>query len=667
MRSFACRVPISGRRCLVGGLMLFVVAACRDVASVESTAEPSSSRVSPGASFDWSVPPRFGMDRNGDGMVDYPRTPEDLSPASWTVNFDACAMPPGTRYTWHVNERRVASVASCEWAYQFPTEGRYDVAVHVVRAGEPGSWAEHVVTVQDWLVVSFGDSYASGEGVPEVPAANDELLAAIDATLGSLEEARSRLDATLVNLELAIASLAEAFERKELADSILATQQRRLEEFLAACKIETFRDLVECADFLAGLPYDTYQTASDNFNLAVAEARERVESLTQAYQAAQAAFNEAQAAFLAAQDAVANLQATIAVLQAGLGVAEWQAPFPTEVWLDSQGRAYDCHRSANAAPARAALALEQGDPRTSVTFVHLACTGARIDADRNNLRQQIPWAEGLIGPREIDAVLVSVGGNDAGFASIATACVVQQACYDAVPAFNPAEGSGLCFLIGVIGFGQQCTDFFAVFPEESASRLVEAGVGALPPKYQELAQVLLPTLSGLLAPELAALDPVDRVRSGRVYITEYVDMTKDDDGAYCRPDGANLLGTVPGVTADEMAWLDVGAAGSINRAVADAAAAHGWSAVGGIYAGYAPHGYCADDHWVVRAHETFLRQGDAQGMAHPNMAGHGHNGQAVLAALMPDLYPEGLGGAPRAPDQPSSPGAPLVSGGAPPQ
>ena len=37
-----------------------------------------------------------------------------------------------------------------------------------------------------------------------------------------------------------------------------------------------------------------------------------------------------------------------------------------------------CHRSALAGPARAALQLEQADPHTSVTFIHLACSGGRI-------------------------------------------------------------------------------------------------------------------------------------------------------------------------------------------------------------------------------------------------------------------------------------------------
>jgi hypothetical protein len=38
-----------------------------------------------------------------------------------------------------------------------------------------------------------------------------------------------------------------------------------------------------------------------------------------------------------------------------------------------------CHRSALAGPARPARAIEQADERTSVTFLHLACSGATIN------------------------------------------------------------------------------------------------------------------------------------------------------------------------------------------------------------------------------------------------------------------------------------------------
>ncbi|MGH7607292.1 MAG: hypothetical protein ACREME_08135, partial [Gemmatimonadales bacterium] len=391
-------IPV--RYCLLAGLLASSAIGCRD--AMESVTDPSFNRVKPGPSFDWTMPARFGQDLDSDGLTDYLRTTAAISPAAWTVHFDACALASGTQYAWHVNQRRVASVTDCQWDHEFPAEGTYDVAVHVVDGDELSVWAEQVVTVQDWLVVSFGDSYASGEGVPEVQSADDAVLREIDSAVRNLVDARKLRDAAAANLQ-------QALENKGLAESILATQQQRFNDFLAACKIESFKDIAECVQFLAGLPFDTYETARAHFQQGVDDARERLNSLTQAWQDALAAFN-------AAKNAVANIENTIAQLRGGLAAAKWQPPYPGQEWGGD-----DCHRSANSAPARAARALEQSDPRTSVTFIQVACSGGRIDQKRGNLKQQIALANQLVGQREIDAMLLSIGGNDAGFADIGTA------------------------------------------------------------------------------------------------------------------------------------------------------------------------------------------------------------------------------------------------------
>lgn len=627
---------IPSRWCVLAGLLAVSVAGCRDTMPVEAEPGPSLMKLAEGVTFDWTVPARFGVDANGDGLTDYRRTPDELHPSSWPVNLDACQLPPGKKYKWHVDNLPVATVESCMYTHAFPAEGRYEVTLHVVGDRGPSFKVDDVVTVQDWLVVSFGDSYASGEGVPEVAQGTEELLDAINGTLEDLVAAQR-------NLAGAAASLQEAFERKGLAEAVLADAQQSFNNFLTACTPDNFKAIQQCANFLAGLPFETFDDARNHFNTAVHNAQERLNDLT-------AAYNQALAAHAAAQSAFTSLQTTIAILRAGLTPPRWQAAYANEDWGSE-----NCHRSALAAPARAARALEEIDPRTSVTFVHLACTGAQVDQFRANLTKQVPWANALVGSREIDAVLVSIGGNDAGFATLATACAVQQPCYVDAPAFDPADVGFVCALFTVVGLGDQCNELFGVFPAQSGKQVLEAGVAALPGKYATLANTLLPGLEGLLAPALGAtvtpVDPAERVRSGRVYITEYVDMTKDDARSYCRFDRTDPLGAIPGITQDEMLWLDLTATRSINGAVAEAAATHGWVAVGEIFSAYAPHGYCAEDHWVVRAHETFLRQGDPSGVAHPNVRGHIQNGQAIFAALIGDLYPLGLGAAPRAPDE----------------
>ncbi len=624
------------RACLVALLVAGLVA-CRDSTTAPTPDGPSLQRATPGASFDWSVPARFGPDRDGDGLRDYFRLAAEINPASWPVNFDACALAPAAQYVWYVDDAQVASVTSCTYTHHFPTEGVYDVALHVIRVPGPGLWAEEVVIVQDWLVVSFGDSYASGEGVPEVTQGVEAVLKNINTSLQQLTTAQQLLADALTNLQ-------DAFARKGLADAVLSDAQQERTNFFNACNNIDFKSIQACVDFLIGLPFSTYDAAKAHFDQAVQNAQDRVNSLTIAWQ-------QAQAAHSAAQSSVNNLILAINALKAGLPPPKWQDPYPLEKWNNE-----NCHRSANAAPARAALALEESDPRTSVTFVHLACTGARVDRFRASLREQIPWADTLTASREIDVVLVSIGGNDAGFVNLAVACVVQQPCYVDTPAFNPGAAAAYCNLLDLFGLSQLCNNLFGVVPAQSAKAILLTGVSALPALYDEVAGVLLPTLTGLLEPEPSPGAPgpvltlVDRVRSDRVYITEYVDMTKDDAGEYCVASASNLLGTIPGITPDELQWLDRAAADSINAAGRAAAQIHGWNAVSGIYSGYENHGYCANTHWVVRAHETFLRQGDESGMAHPNLLGHTHNGQAIFGALLGDLYPAGLGAGPRLPN-----------------
>jgi hypothetical protein len=198
--------------------------------------------------------------------------------------------------------------------------------------------------------------------------------------------------------------------------------------------------------------------------------------------------------------------------------------------------------------------------------------------------------------------------------------------------------TALCTVLGLVSadFGAQCTELFGQFFGESAADIVSAGVGALPAKYATVASVMLPRLTGLPS-------------QNRVYISEYVDMTRDDSQNYCVASAANLLGAMPGIILTEMQWLDVTAAASINQAVLGAAATHGWKPVTGIHQAYRPHGYCANDHWVVRLHESMLIQGNPNGIAHPNNAGQAHNGSRIFASLMTDLYPGGVAAGPRPP------------------
>jgi hypothetical protein len=82
-----------------------------------------------------------------------------------------------------------------------------------------------------------------------------------------------------------------------------------------------------------------------------------------------------------------------------------------------------CTRSGRSGQARAALELERRDPRSSVTFVHLACGGARADlgliGPHNNQPPQIlELSEILPAGQAVDFVSFTIGGNDVRFSEI---------------------------------------------------------------------------------------------------------------------------------------------------------------------------------------------------------------------------------------------------------
>jgi lysophospholipase L1-like esterase len=82
-----------------------------------------------------------------------------------------------------------------------------------------------------------------------------------------------------------------------------------------------------------------------------------------------------------------------------------------------------CTRSGRSGQARAALEMEARDTRTSVTFIHLACGGARADygllGPHNNQPPQLLELSEILPPGQaVDFVSFTIGGNDARFSEI---------------------------------------------------------------------------------------------------------------------------------------------------------------------------------------------------------------------------------------------------------
>ncbi len=409
----------------------------------------------PQADFEWSMPDRFGAKLDDHGQVVEPR-PSAVRRGPWPVdlNVSGTACTGAGNYAWLVDGTVVKRTHTCHYRHLFPVEGSYEVRLEATVDGRELAPRTQQVVVQDWLIVSIGDSVASGEAVPDVPSAT---------------------------------------------------------------------------------------------------------------------------------------------------AARWQSTI--------------CHRSARAAPAKAAARIERADEHTSVTFIHLACSGAEvrkgllgpyagIEPPTSGTKQppQVRVLNELARRRQVDAVLVSVGANDVYFGPIVRFCAavpLASNCFE--ERFKPPGMS-------------------AALPAREA---IAQALRDLPGRYEDLAD----TLS-------------ERIPPGRVHIVQYFDPTRDEHGRTCR----RILGSV---TAHELELARSLVLEPLNRAVSKAGADHGWNVVGGVAERFEQHGYCAGRRaWVTTAGRSIGALGGPRpqarlfGTLHPNEAGHEDTAQLIVAALDRSLYPD---------------------------
>lgn len=278
------------------------------------------------------------------------------------------------------------------------------------------------------------------------------------------------------------------------------------------------------------------------------------------------------------------------------------ASAPEPAWSDRR-----CHRSHFASGERAALrvaaAARRQGRRFGLTFVSLACSGAKIRAgllegfagqeparDDRLLEPQVDRLRRLDHANPVDAVIISVGANDVKFGPLVRACLIRKSCQNKAARLDGG-------------------------PKRRISDQVNDALRGLPKGYFDLAGAL----RTIVAPQ-------------RVLITEYFDPTRDESGQLCRH--AHI-----GLDAGEFAFAARSVLSPLNDAIATAAHKHRWQLVRRVPSDFRGHGYCSDDRWVVSLTESLLRsRGSAPikrvlGTLHPN-----RNGQlAISARIAPQL------------------------------
>lgn len=681
-------------------------------------------------SFDWSVPARYGPD----GMIgvelpvtDSPDTlrvlnPEasvgDAAPAGWPADFTACARKRRfVKYTWSVDGQEVFSSRRCTARITFPREGVYTVELTAVRASGARTTTSQEVNIQDWLIIGFGDSYGSGEGVPNLPslpkkfegleaarteaekvaAEYQQALAAVATAQAAVEAARQELAAVRGDLdELSAAwneflratqALAEARKALTAATTALAKATAAVAAAVAKVAFECAQwwDPAGCNAALARLARarDAEATAKANRERAVAAHDTAQQDLARAVAALpQEGFDyargvlEARVALLrsrldVATVALQGVQKTAAkaqvILKAALGPLSTLADGLKAHWQDSvrvSGRLIDhwpyfelphrysqCHQSKFSGQALAALQIEKDDPKTSVTFIHLACSGATVTKglleDGDGLEQprsgdikpppQVERAAYLAGGREVDAFVTSIGGNDVGFAKLIQHCVLREPCYLPNPErLSDAEIDVFC---GAFQEGQEalgavlvpnCQDWMRdgrdLFKDAEGDFFNK--LDDLPGLYAQVQERIQEFWPGL---------PADRM-----FLTQYPMVTRDHKDALCGFE-QDPRTNMPFVTTGEILWAEQVVAASLNRTIEDQEAALGWTVVKGIDEAFRLHGYCSDSGWLVRIRESLRKQLGPTGIAHPNDVGHRAYAVKIGAALRKAFYPQSKG------------------------
>ena len=143
--------------------------------------------------FDWSMPERYDASWAAYRFSTGTYLPEFVTPKTWSIRLDACdskAVHAITGYNFTLSQvgtawTRTFTSKTCSTRYSaLPALGAYRVRLSLTTDWGPNVGVSEQVsngaTLKDYLVVSMGDSLASGEGNPDVrgdydPVGSDDL------------------------------------------------------------------------------------------------------------------------------------------------------------------------------------------------------------------------------------------------------------------------------------------------------------------------------------------------------------------------------------------------------------------------------------------------------------------------------------------------------------
>jgi lysophospholipase L1-like esterase len=280
-----------------------------------------------------------------------------------------------------------------------------------------------------------------------------------------------------------------------------------------------------------------------------------------------------------------------------------------------------CNRSLNAGAKRAFDILtapaSSGGAGLDLEYVSFACSGATIERGllgkyrgtqppldpTDELEPQVDQVASLAQDphNTVDALTITIGGNDILFEYIVMACVV-----------------GTCKIM---------------------DPLIELRIADLAGRLEHLGDAL----AGI------------NVAPDRIFILEYPDPTHEATGTYCdhKPSGDALAG----ISKCEARWASECILPKLNYQLCKIAQDRGWHYVGGIADAFKDHGWCAPTNWINTVNESLAAQGHPRGAMHPNELGYRAIGEVLAASIKQQL----LGGSLQPPTCVPPPASPACS------
>lgn len=259
----------------------------------------------------------------------------------------------------------------------------------------------------------------------------------------------------------------------------------------------------------------------------------------------------------------------------------------------------ECHRSVNNGRRFAANRME-ALTGVSVLFRDFACSGATVDSLINGgTSNQLGFSNTPVpaqieqarteqrdrqNNRPIDILMVSVGGNDAGFGSVVMECMKPTDCRN--------------------------------------SSVVQSAINSIPTVRTRLRD-LRTRIS-------------ERLNVRRIYITDYPSPVRNNNGEWCgdfddlfTPSGDDAGILMKGISAEESEFLHANYILPLNNAIRDfaletASEQLNWRFVNGVFDTFRPHGFCQPKplRWVNTLGDSFAIQASYTGAVHPNKQGH---------------------------------------------